>query len=233
MTTDMDELKAALADMQAALADAPEDMRAILEQQINAVRDTLRLAAAVTPVAREPLQLTEDEQRFFAVRAPAPLPDWLPDDLRHGSLSEDMLRCPDSASVYETEHSLGCAISTDGTGIPSPHGLTLGFHPGGGLAYQRFYEHGLLRWAIDYYITGARESAGNYCDREPKVHLEDGLQTRWSPGGQVVAQTTYRAGVREGWSFLWEDDGQPIMASLYRDGVVYNEVRPGYVDVGR
>lgn len=233
MTTELDELKAALADMQAALADAPNEMRSILEQQINATRDTLRLLEGTTPVARELLQLTEDEQRFFAVREPAPLPNWLPDDWQRASLSDSMLRCPETARVYRTEESVGCAISTDGRGIPSPHGLTLGFHPAGGLACQRFYEHGLLRWAIEYYITGGRESAGLYCDREPKVHLEEGLHTRWSPGGQVIAQTEYRDGVREGWSYLWEDDGQPIVATLYRDGEVCNEVRPGYVDPGR
>lgn len=233
MTTDADELNAALADLQAMLADAPADMRSTLELQIASVRDTLRLFESVPPAAREPLQLTDDEKRFFAPRPPAPLPAWIPDDVRRETFTPALLRCPPESTIYETEHSVGCAISTDGHGIPSPHGLTVGFHSGGTLAYQRYYDRGLLRWAIEYYLTGGRETEGNYCNREPKVHLEEGLQTRWSPGGQIIAQSAYVNGVQEGWTTLWEDDGTPIVASMYRNGQMDYDVKPGYVDVGR
>lgn len=233
MATDTDELNAALAELQAMLDDTPPEMRAMLEQQMTSIRDTLRLLGRVTPVAREPLALTDDEKRFFAPRPPAALPVWIPDDLRRDTLTPTMLRCPSESTIYETEHSVGCAISTDGHGIPSPHGLTVGFHSGGNLAYQRYYDHGLLRWAIEYYLTGGRETEGNYCNREPKVHLEDGLQTRWSPGGIIIAQRTYVDGVQEGWTTLWEDDGTPIVASMYHNGQMDYDVKPGYVDVGR
>lgn len=233
MLNQIDELQAALADLQTMLDDAPQDMRASLEQQIAAVHQTLRLAASVVPVERAPLELTQDELQDFAVRVPAPLPQWLPDNLRRDAVSPDMLRCPEPSTIYESEHTLGCAISSDGRGIPSPHGLTLGFHPCGGLAYQRFYDHGLLRWSIEYYTTGGRESAGHYCDREPKAHLEEGLQTRWAPGGQVIAQTDYQNGVRHGWSILWEVDGTPISATMYRHGTPDNAVLPGAVNTER
>lgn len=233
MTTQNDELAASLAELEAMQADAPDEMRPILAQQIASMRETLRLLASVTPVEREPVALTPDEQRFFATRAPVEVPAWLPDDLRRESFDPELLRCPPEARVYDSGQSVGCAISADGHGIPEPHGLTIGFHHDGALAYQRCYDHGLLRWAIEYYVTGGRETVGLYCDREAKVHLEEGLHTRWSPGGQIIAQTEYRDGVRHGWSCLWEDDGTPIVATQYSNGVADQDVRPGYVDAGR
>ncbi len=36
--------------------------------------------------------------------------------------------------------------------------------------------------------------------------------------GNVTAQASFWAGVRHGWSKLWEDDGFPISATLHENG---------------
>jgi antitoxin component YwqK of YwqJK toxin-antitoxin module len=110
--------------------------------------------------------------------------------------------------------------------VPIRHGLQLAFHSTGRLQSQCWYEQGLSRWAITYHATGARERVGWYADREPLVYLEHGEHTRFSPGGAVVAQVAYVAGVVHGWAKFWEDDGHPIGATLYVEGRAVEQVLP-------
>jgi antitoxin component YwqK of YwqJK toxin-antitoxin module len=137
------------------------------------------------------------------------------------------MHCPPDARVYWNEAWIGCAIpGMPGVSLPISHGLQLGFRSDGALASQTFYERGLVRWAIQYHTTGARESAGFYASTEPLSYPPHGLHTRWAPNGRIVAQATFVAGRQHGWQKLWEDDGYPIGATRFVDGRIAEQVYP-------
>lgn len=83
MRTQIDELAATLADMQALLADAPAHMVPILEQQISWARDTLSLFGSDVPGVPEALQWAEHEQGIADERTSVERLDRPPDPVRH------------------------------------------------------------------------------------------------------------------------------------------------------
>lgn len=230
MTSAGDDLLALRRELEAQLASSPPEMRALLEQQIRALENAHRLLAGAAPAIaeqrRQRPELPPELRAFFTPVPPAPVPAWIADSVTRASVTPDMLRCPPEAKVYALDTNVGCAIPAGG-GIPTAHGLTLSFWPTGGLAAQRCYEHGLLRWSIEYHASGGRASAGFFVDREPKVHVEQGLQTGYHPSGVVSSQSEWQSGVRHGWTKLWEEDGFPIGATRYDAG---REVEHVYAD---
>lgn len=221
MTTQSAELQAMIAELEAQLADAPPEMREILRQQIEAARRADQMLAAALASAPRPARpaLSAEMRAFYTPERTAEVPSWVPDSVTRGEVDDALMRCPAEASVYAEEDSVGCAIPIAPGRIPVRHGLQLGFlRSTGRLQYQRFYERGLLRWAIEYHATGGRSSVGFYSDAEPRVHLEEGLQTWFAPNGTVTAQSSWRRGVKHDWTRLWEDDGTPVTATRYEDG---------------
>lgn len=227
MPSQSDELEASIAELEAFIASADPESRAMLEQQLSTMRQLrgmLRAAeTAATPGAAE---LSPEMRAFFAPDPPAEVPAWVPDTLERAQVTEETMRCPAGARVYYDEGSVGCGIPQT-SGPPFRHGLELGFHRSTGrLRYQRFYENRLLRWAVEYHVTGGRELVGLYVATERLEYPEDGLHTRFAPNGTVVSQTWYRAGVRHGWSKMWNDDGTPIGAVRFEGGVEVEQVLP-------
>ncbi|MBI2894865.1 MAG: hypothetical protein HYY06_15020 [Deltaproteobacteria bacterium] len=221
MTTQSQELQAMIAELESQLADAPPDMREILRQQIDAARraDQMLIAALASAPQFARSALSPEMRAFFTPQPPAEVPSWVPDSVTRREVDDALMRCPADASVYAEEDSVGCAVPIAPGRIPIRHGLQLGFlRSTGRLQHQRFYERGLLRWAIEYHATGGRSSVGFYSDTEPRVHLEEGVETWFAPNGTVTAQSTWRAGVKQGWTRLWEDDGTPVTATRYEDG---------------
>jgi hypothetical protein len=207
-------------------------MRALLDRQMRALRDIQQLAAQSAATQRDLAgarpPLTARERTRFAPAAPEALHEWIDDGLVRAQATEASMRCPSTALVYATEHALECAIPAAMGSVPQRHGLSLGFYASTGrLSHQRYYEHGLLRWAIEYHASGGRSTAGRYSGEERLEYREDGLHTRWAPNGTVVAQTEWADGVRHGWSRLWEPDGYPLVASRYERGAEVEVVRPG------
>ena len=230
MSSQTQDLQAMIAELEASLADAPPEMRGLLEQQIANARQTVAMFQQVEPVIAEQranrAPLRDDVRTFFMPEPPANVETWLPDDLQLSYVTEDMLRCPQGARVYATGDAYECAFPAAPGSIPVRHGLSIAFYHHGGLRSQRFYDHGRLRWAIEWHPSGRRESVSFYSDDEPRQHREHGLFTRFAPNGTIVAQTYYWHGTRHGWSKLWEDDGYPISATLYREGQAGEEVWP-------
>ena len=221
MSSQKHELEAMMAELEASLADAPPEMRGILEQQIASCKNTIALLQRAEPAmaahaTRPPLR--DDVRAFFTPEAAVDVGAWLPDDLQWSHVTEDMLRCPQGARVYAMDGAYECAFPAVPGSIPVRHGLSISFYHHGGLKAQRFYDQGRLRWAIEYHASGGRESVAFYSDDEPRQHREHGLFTRFAPNGTIVAQTYHWHGTRHGWSKLWEDDGFPISATLYKEG---------------
>lgn len=230
MSSQKQDLQAMIAELEASVADAPPEMRGLLEQQISSARQAVAMLERVEPALAEQrasrAPLRGDIRAFFAPEPPANVESWLPDDLQLSSVTEELLRCPHGARVYAMGDSFECAFPAAPGYIPVRHGLSIAFYHHGGLRSQRFYDQGRLRWAIEWHPSGNRESVAFYSDDEPKQHREHGLFTRFAPNGTVVAQSHYWHGVKHGWSKLWEDDGYPISATLYREGQAAEEVWP-------
>lgn len=225
------ELEAAIGELEAALTDAGPELRATLVAQLASLRQTLAMLAAAAPAmaaaraARRPL--TADSAAWFRPRPPVVVPAWVPDDVTRAAVTPALMRCPTGARLYEDATTVACAnAGVAGATLSVPHGLTLRFDPGGGLASQSWYERGCLRWEIRYHANGARAELGAYVGVEPKTYVEHGVHTRWAANGVVVAQTDWRDGVRDGWSTLWEDDGYPIVATRFAGGVEVERVMP-------
>lgn len=218
------ELQASIEELKASRAQAPEGMKKALEQQIQALEKAREMQKMVDEAnardqARRP-KLSEETKAFFTPVAPAKLPVWLPDTLTRAEVKEDMLKCPAGAQVFAEKDSLECRLPPKQRGgIPPPHGLALWFYKSNGkLEGQRFYENGLLRWAIAYHTIGGRSSEGLYDDEKPKQHRQSGLHTDYAPNGTITRQAEYKSGVLQGWSKLWEDDGFPMAATRYENG---------------
>lgn len=222
MSSQKHDMEAMIAELEASLADAPPEMRGILEQQIASCKNTIamldRAEPAISELRAQRAPLRDDVRAFFTPESPADVGAWLPDDLQSLHVTEDMLRCPRGAQVYALEGAYECAIPAAPGLIPVRHGLSIGFYHHGGLKSQRFYDQGRIRWAIEYHASGGRESVAFYSDDEPRQHREHGLLTRFAPNGTIVAQTYYWHGTQHGWSKLWEEDGYPISATLYKEG---------------
>jgi hypothetical protein len=75
---------------------------------------------------------------------------------------------------------------------------------------------------LNSFIHARRESRHD----ERLEYPEEGLHTSFAPNGTIVSQTWHRAGVRHGWSKMWDDDGAPIGATRYDAGAVAEEVYP-------
>lgn len=221
--TRQQEMDAAIAELKASQAEAPANMKDILARQVTSLENAKKLQQLTDDAyeqnkARRP-KLTDEQKAFFTPVAPAKLPVWLPDTLTRAQAQEDMLKCPAGAKVFAETHSLECRMPPPKRGmIPVPHGLALWFYKSTGkLKGQRFYENGLLRWAISYHHTGGRDSEGKYDDAKPKQHHQHGLHTDYAPNGTVVRQAEYSSGALHGWSRVWEDDGYPMGATRYEN----------------
>ena len=223
-------MEAMIAELEASMADAPPEMRGMLQQQIINCRQTIAMLERVEPViaqqqaTRAPLR--EDVRAFFTPEPPVDVGAWLSDDLQRYQVTEDMLRCPQGARIYSLDDAFECAFPASPGSIPVRHGLSISFYHHGGLRAQRFYDQGRLRWAIEWHPSGKRESIAFYSDEEPRQHREHGLFTRFAPNGTIVAQSHHWHGTKHGWSKLWEDDSYPIVATLYREGVSCEEYHP-------
>jgi hypothetical protein len=212
------DLTAMIAELVAELPTADPTKRASLEAQIDSLRRALSMGATARSAlvrARRPT-LSQEAIELFTPDPAVVVPTWLPDLIERDQVTEATVRCPSGARVVTTDLTIGCAIPTDKA--PVWHGLSLSFYRSKRLQSQRFYESGLLRWAIEYHPTGGRASVGFFVDREPSTHREQGLHTSYAPGGAVCAQIMWSAGVRHGWTKLWEDDGYPVGATLYDQG---------------
>lgn len=221
--------------MESYLPDAAAEMRAILEKQITSLRDTIAMLVRVQPEIEASKRyrpaLRPDVAAFFQPEPPALLPACLPDTTIRPNVTDSMMYCPAGAQVYNDRSSVSCAIpGQSGVSLSMPHGLTLNFGSDGRLQSQRFYDRGLLRWSIEYYMSGGRESEGFYVSTEPKAYTEHGLHTRYALGGVVTSQCYWANGTKHGWSKMWEEDGFPIVATLYVEG---REVESVYPDGGR
>lgn len=227
MTSRSQDLQASIAELEALLAGADAESRPLLERQLAALRQTMALleAAEAAPAMPRPV-LSESLRGFFTPEPPAALPVWVPDTLTRAEVTDEMMRCPPEARVYPDEDGVGCAIPQP-SGPPFRHGLELAFHRSTGrLRSQRFFENRLLVWAVEYHPSGGRASLGAYAPGERLEYPEEGLHTSFAPNGTIVSQTSYRAGVRHGWSKMWDDDGAAIGATRYDAGVAVEEVLP-------
>jgi len=225
-----DDIEAMIAELEAHLSDAPPEMRALLEQQIEASRwaqEQLRALGevqAAQAALRSPLR--PEDQAFFTPAEVQSVGEWISDDLTRAQVDDALLRCPDRSRVYTSDSSVDCRIPAGAGSIPAPHGVSLGFYASGRLSSQSYYERGLLRWAIEYHPSGGRASVGIYSDVEPRSHLDQGLHTGYAPNGTIISQATWDNGVRDGWTRLWEDDGYPIGATRYERGQPAEERLP-------
>ncbi|MFO0652616.1 MAG: hypothetical protein U0326_40750 [Polyangiales bacterium] len=230
-TTERAELQSAIEDLERALADAPDAMRAILSQQIEASRAALALLDASAAVTREwpaaDAPMGPQLRALFAPDEAEPPPAWIDDATTRDTLRDADLRCAQGAKVYRDADSVSCALAGEaGVRMSVPHGLSVTFRHDGGMASQSLYDRGRLRWSITYHPNGRRESEGLYASDEPKQYLEHGLHTRYAMNGAVVSQCRWVAGRRHGWLKLWEDDGRPISATRYLDGREVERVLP-------
>lgn len=227
--TSKEDFLASIAELEAQLADAPAEMRPMVEQQIANMRGMLPMFAKIDEgraryAAHRP-ELSGAVKAFFTPGPPCEIPSWISDSLTRAEASEDMLRCPEGARVYVFEDSLGCAVPQGPGAIPMRHGLQLNFYKStGGLESQSFYENGCLRWSIHYHATGGRSSVGHYVGNEPKVYLEQGVHTAFAPNGCITSQSAWWQGTRHGWTKLWEEDGYPIGATFYENGKASGEM---------
>lgn len=215
----------------AARANAPPDMQRLVDQQIESVEGARRMQRMVEEANEKNRlirpKLTEEMRAFFTPAPRARLPTWISDTLTRAMVLEEMMQCPAGAKVFPDKDSLECRIPTPKGGIPERHGLTLWFYKSTGrLKGQRYYEHGLLRWAITYHHTGGRESEGQYDNVKPKVDRENGLHTYYAPNGTIVRQAEYQSGLLQGWSKQWEDDGYPASATRYENGKSVEMIGP-------
>jgi hypothetical protein len=232
MSTTRDELEASVRELEAQIPHADPSMRAILEQQIQALRDTSAMLQRYEPhmaeAARHRPELGPELRTFFTPEPAAEVPAWIPDTITLAELHEGALRCPPEAQVYRLDDGLSCAIPGQrGVSRSVTHGLTLKFFSTGRLQHQQLFERGLLRWSIQYHAaSGARESVGFYAATEPLTYPEHGLHTRYASNGVVIAQAWFWTGQRHGWSKTWEDDGFPIGATLYHQGREVETVLP-------
>lgn len=229
--TSKEDFLASIAELEAQLSDAPDEMRPLLEQQIANMRGMLPMFEKIdqgrAEFARYRPELSGAMKAFFTPLSPVQLPAWVPDSLTRDHASESMLRCPENARVYAFEDSVGCAVPRGPGMIPTRHGLQLNFYKStGGLESQSFYENGCLRWSIHYHATGGRSSVGFYSGDEPKVYLEEGVHTAFAPNGCVTSQSAWVRGVRHGWTKLWEEDGYPILGTFYENGKAVGEMSP-------
>lgn len=227
----LDELRASIQELEVSLHTAPPEMRPIMEQQIQSLRQACAMLERVQPQIEQNKQhrpaLTPEVAAFFRPEPPAAVPAWVPDHMTRDALTEEWLRCPPGSQIYWLEESVGCAVPQGPGSVPIRNGLGLQFTTATRrLESQRYYENGLLRWSVDYHATGGRSQVGFYAATERLSYPEHGLHTRYAPNGTVTSQTTYVNGVPHGWSKLWEDDGFPIGATLYDQGRAIETVLP-------
>lgn len=217
------ELEASIAELMAARANAPQEMQRLVDQQIDSVQEARRMQRLVEEANEKNRlirpKLTEEMRGFFTPAHASRLPTWIPDTITRSMVLEEMMRCPAGAKVFADKDSMECRVPSKAGGLPERHGLTLWFYKSTGrLRGQRYYEHGMLRWAITYYHTGGRESEGHYDSVTSKQDRENGLHTYYAPNGTIVRQAEYQSGVLQGWTKLWEDDGYPASATRYENG---------------
>ncbi|MCK6586242.1 MAG: hypothetical protein L6Q76_01525 [Polyangiaceae bacterium] len=224
------DLDAMIEELRASLRSAPPEMRSLVLSQIQSLEQAKGMLERARPQMEANKQyrapVPESFRPFFTPEQPVQVPAWLPDTLARDEVTEAMMRCQAPARVYEHEDALECAIPTGLGNIPIRSGLSVGFYKSGRLRWQRFYENGCLRWAIEWHPSGGRDSMGFYTDTEPRQHREHGVHTRFAPNGAIVSQAVYWHGTRHGWSKLWEDDGYPISATLYDQGREVEDVLP-------
>lgn len=217
-----DDLEASIVELQSHLKDADPASRKLLEQQIQNIRDVLKMKKAAAAEAEKNKafrpKLTDAAKKFYTPVPAEKLPAWLPDTLIRADAKEAMLKCPAGAKAYSDVESMDCRVPRGPGAIPAPNGLALWFYSTGKLKAQRFYEQGKLRWAIEYYAVGGREQEGAYDSIEPKTYRENGLHTHSAPNGTVTSQGTYKSGLKTGWHKMWEDDGFPAGAFRYEAG---------------
>lgn len=225
-----DDLTAMIDELRASLKSAPPEMRSIVESQIQSLEQSKSMLERARPQMEANKQyrvpVAESFRPFFTPEPLVAVPAWLPDTLARGEVTEAMMRCQPPARVYEHEDALVCAIPSGLGNIPVRNGLSVGFYSTGRLQWQRFYENGCLRWAIEWHPSGNRSSMGFYSDAEPRQYREHGAQTGFAPNGTIISQAVFWHGTRHGWTKLWEDDGYPISATLYEQGRAVEDVLP-------
>jgi len=223
MPSELDDIQASIRELEASLPGAPAEMRGLVEQQIQALRDSAALLARVQPqidanAALRP-QLSPELAAWFRPEPPAPVPCWIPDDTPRSAITDAWMHPAPGVNVYSTEDCVGCAVPQGPGSVPIRHGLELHFYLSTGrLESQRFYEMGLLRWAVEYHVTGGRSLVAFYAATERLSYPEHGLVTRYAPNGTVTSQQHYDRGVLHGWGKHWESDGFPIAGTLYDGG---------------
>lgn len=225
------DLQASIDELTEQLKDAPEEMRSLVQSQIEELKKAKasleRLQPAIEANKQYRPSLSLEMRRFFTPEPLAALPSWISDNTRRDQVTAPMLRCPPQTKIFEDEDHIGCVIPQGVGQIPIRHGLQLSFYKSSGaLQSQRFYEDGLLRWSIEYHPIGTRASEGFYLDTERFQYQPDGLHTHYAPNGTIISQRHWANGKEQGWSKLWEDDGFPIKATRYQQGQVVEEVLP-------
>lgn len=219
----LDELAATIRELEVSASSADPEGQALLLRQIVGLREAAELLRAAGPAiaaitAQRPA-LTPAMAAFFRPQPAAAVPAWLPDTTRRSEVTAESMRCPAGAEVYEDMRSVSCAIpGRPGASLSGLHGLSLHFTAEGRLQSQGFYEDNMLRWSISYHASGGRDCVGFYASTSAKTYVEQGLHTRYGPGGGVVAQGEWVDGRRHGWHKYWEEDGFPIGATRYVDG---------------
>lgn len=231
MASELDDLQASIRELEASLPGAPPEMRGLVEQQIQALRSAADMLARAQPQIEAQKQqrvpLSAELAAYFRPEPPAPVPSWVPDDTPRSAVTEAWLHPAPGVKVYFDTDTVGCAIPQGPGSVPIRHGLELRFYTSTGrLESQRFYEQGLLRWAVEYHATGGRALVAFYAATERLSYPEHGLVTRFSPNGTVTSQQYYERGVLHGWAKHWEDDGYPIAATLYDGGRAVESVLP-------
>ncbi len=225
------ELEAQIRELEA-LVERDPSSKAQIDAQVKNLRSVQELLRKNAPAmdanraARPPL--SAEMKTFFTPLTPVAIPTWFPDTTLHSEVKVEEMRCPTGAKVYSSPSSINCSIpGVPGHSLAVSHGLALGFDTSGKLSSQSFFERGDLKWEIRYHLTGGREKVGFYGGgTEETDSREQGVQTRFSPSGVVIAQTEYVNGKKNGWRKAWEADGYPIGATRYRSDVEVESALP-------
>lgn len=236
MSSLLAETQALIKELERSLPSTPAEMRHIVEAQIQSLRESVRMLEQAAPQMEANKQyravLTPEVLAFYTPQPGPDIPTWVPDTLVRTQATEELMRCPHPARIYQDEDNVGCAVPRGIGAIPQRHGLSLGFYKSGRIQHQSYYHEGLLCWAIGYHASGGRESFGVYADRVEREHLPHGLHTTMCSTGGVIVQAWWQMGVRHGWTRCWEEDGYPVGATLYDNGRLIDQVsadgsRPG------
>jgi hypothetical protein len=220
-----------LASASADVADMIKDQIKMLETQVANLDQTLKMLRDAKPAmdrtAAQRKPVAESVKAIMAPVAAAQVPSWVPDGLVRAKATTAMMKCPAGAAVLEWDGGLSCMIAgVKGRSLGIRDGLSLGFAQSGKLQSQRFFDHGKLRWSIEYHLSSGRESVGFYAGTEKFDYTEHGVHTRYNVDGSVQSQVDYDHGKRHGWSRMYDQHGNPVIAERYERGALVESVFP-------